>query len=503
MSASHPPNQAVLRRASCAIACGWAGVPLLATLPAAAAAADFNGVWHWLVGWGVLTLLVVALVWWWVQRRLASSARLLAAAERLRTSEERLNLALEASGDEIWEVDLNDNMLRRVVPQLDLRLPHNDAQIPTSTIFESIHPADRQVLLGIFADLLKGRSQRLKARYRMALQSGGWLWVLSYGKVTRRDTSGRALRMSGVSRDISELMEQEEALQQINHDLEHRVDSRTRDLRLANDHLRRTLDDLRQAQRQLVESEKMAALGALVAGVAHEINTPLGVGVTAASHLQTESRRIRGELENGSMKRSDLETYLGVAAETGELILRNLRRADHLVKSFKQVAVDQSSEERRLIDLAEYLDEILTSLKPKLKKTAYRVDIQCAPGIVLDTYPGAIYQIVVNLVMNSLLHGFEDREQGHIQIAASIEAGDVLLQYRDNGRGMDADIQRRVFEPFFTTKRGQGGSGLGMHILFNLVTRLLGGVVLCESAPGQGVCFSIRFPQIAARPDPP
>jgi len=313
--------------------------------------------------------------------------------------------------------------------------------------------------------------------------------------VVERDAQGRATRLIGVSRDISEIMQHEEALQRLNSELEHRVDARTRDLQGANAQLRRTLDELRLAQKQLVESEKMAALGGLVAGVAHEINTPLGIGVTAASHLSTESKRVQASLADGSMKRSDLDAYLATAGDSSELILRNLKRADHLVKSFKQVAVDQSSEQRRVVDLAEYLDEILTSLHPRLKRTGHRVLVECDPVIRAHTYPGALYQVIVNLVINSLVHGFETRENGTVRIGVRCDDGQIEIDFSDDGCGMSEAVRTRIFEPFFTTKRGQGGSGLGMHIVYNLVTQMLGGTVLCESVPGQGVRFLLRFPQ--------
>jgi signal transduction histidine kinase len=172
-------------------------------------------------------------------------------------------------------------------------------------------------------------------------------------------------------------------------------------------------------------------------------------------------------------------------------------RADKLVRSFKQVAVDQSTEDRRKIDLAVYLQEILTSLAPALKKTPYKIHADCPEGLVLDTYPGAIYQVVANLVMNSLVHGFRDLPEGRIDLEARREGAEIVLDLRDDGRGMADDVRKRIFEPFFTTRRGEGGSGLGLHIVWNLATQRLGGSITCESAPNRGTHFQLRMPAVA------
>lgn len=440
-------------------------------------------------------LLVFLLLGGWLAWTLWQAVRQrLAAQQQLLESEQRLALALEASGDEIWECDFLEHRLIRFTPHVELRIPSDTKVFSLNTLREIVHPDDLHVFDHAMRDVLKGTKEQMRATYRMALMNGGWIWVQSYGRVVERDASGLVRRIAGVSRDVSEIMAQDEALQRINQDLERRVESRTRDFQIANEHLRRTLDDLRSAQKQLVESEKMAALGGLVAGVAHEINTPLGIGVTAASHLESESRRVGEQARQNTLKRTDLEQFLAVADESSQLILRNLRRADHLIKSFKQVAVDQSSEQRRMINLREYLDEILTSLQPRLKKTPYKVAIDCPGDLVVDTFPGALYQVFVNLVMNSIIHGFEGRDHGLIDIQARVERERLCMVYRDDGRGMSADIVARIFEPFFTTKRGQGGSGLGMHIVYNLVVQLLGGNVRCQSEPGQGVQFFIELP---------
>jgi len=435
------------------------------------------------------------LLLWLLARRATQVARTrIEQQRRLRQSEEWLSMALESSGDEIWDADLLQGSIVRRNANPETVIPDRE-RLSLQDIYAAIHPDDQQAYLDAYHAAVKGTNQRMKASFRIATRDGGWLWALSYGRVVDRNAEGRATRLIGVSRDITDIMQHEEALQKLNAELEHRVDARTRDLQSANGQLRRTLDELRLAQKQLVESEKMAALGALVAGVAHEINTPLGIGVTAASHLETESKRVRTLVADGGLKRSDLEAYLDTAGSSSELILRNLKRADHLVKSFKQVAVDQSSEQRRVIELAEYLDEILTSLHPRLKRTKHEVVVDCDPTIRVNTFPGALYQVVVNLVINSLMHGFEEIAAGRVDLAVRCVDGQVEIDYRDNGRGMPETVRARIFEPFFTTKRGQGGSGLGMHIVYNLVTQMLGGTVACDSAPGQGVRFLVKFPQ--------
>lgn len=422
---------------------------------------------------------------------------------RLAESEERLKLALWGSNDELWDIDLLTGAIRR-----DNRLPStslgDELSFPTlSSYLAFVHPEDGERLHRAFVSHIKGDSEHFECDYRIRSAAGGWVWVLGRGRVVERRADGMALRMVGTNRDVSLLKQAEAELRELNEDLESRVQSRTAALAQTNAELTRTLDQLRLTQGQLVESEKLAALGGLVAGVAHEINTPMGVAVTAASHLAEASRRFAAQLNTGAVRKSSLDEYSRDAERSAELILANLRRASELVRSFKQVAVDQSSEQRRSFPLREYLDEILTSLHPRLKRTRVQVNVDGPSDLLLDTYPGALYQIIVNLVMNSLIHGFGDKLQGRIQISIQREGSEVLIDYRDNGAGMDETTRRRVFEPFFTTRRGSGGTGLGLHIVYNLATRLLRGQVRCDSAPGQGARFLLRFPQRVTAEAPP
>jgi len=260
--------------------------------------------------------------------------------------------------------------------------------------------------------------------------------------------------------------------------------------------LQQTLENLRLAQDELVRKEKLASLGALVAGVAHEINTPIGVAITAASHLQDQVRQLSKLRQTEKLTAHDLSNFEPMAIESASMVLRNLQRADDLVRSFKQVAVDQSSDQKRSFQLKEYIEEIMQSLRPRFRATRHKIIIECRDDIVLDTYPAAIYQTLVNLVMNSLLHGFEHIEEGEIRIEVSVQKDSVILVYSDNGCGMPEEVRSQIFEPFFTTRRGRGGTGLGMHIVFNLVTQALKGRIQVASKENEGSRTTIWLPYL-------
>jgi two-component system, NtrC family, sensor kinase len=252
---------------------------------------------------------------------------------------------------------------------------------------------------------------------------------------------------------------------------------------------------LLEAQSELVRQEKLASLGRLVAGVAHEINTPLGICVTATSHLVQELKLTREELEAGELTEESLATFFDVVDQSLRIMTTNTQRAAALVRSFKQVAVDQSSDDLRTFNLLAYLNEVLLSLQPKLKGRPVTVDLQCPADLVLDSFPGAVSQIVTNMVVNSLVHGYERDQKGTIRIHVAQDGDMVSFDYADDGAGMDEDTLSKLFDPFFTTKRGNGGSGLGAHILYNLATGALGGTVRAESEPGKGLRYHLRFPR--------
>ena len=307
---------------------------------------------------------------------------------------------------------------------------------------------------------------------------------------------GRPL-VVGVVRDITERKRAEAEIQQLNATLEERVARRTRELAEANATLSITLGNLQRAQDELLRTEKLASLGALVAGIAHELNTPIGNAVTVATTLLDEHRQFSCKVATG-ITRSGLDRFLGVVGEAGQIVERNLFRAAELIGSFKQLAVDQSSYQRRPFDLQEVVREITLAMAPSIRRSPYELIDEVPSGLVLDSYPGPLGQILINLINNALLHAFAGRDSGHIRIAAEpAEPGWVVLTVSDDGCGISAEHQKRIFDPFFTTRLGQGGSGLGLHIVFSLVVDLLGGRVDVVSAPGQGARFIVRLPVVA------
>ena len=287
----------------------------------------------------------------------------------------------------------------------------------------------------------------------------------------------------------------EQQHQELNSRLEEEVGQRTVALKEANTELIQTLEKLHQFQRQIVENEKMASLGDMVAGVAHEVNTPIGLGITASTMMLDRLVVLEQQFSDKTLKASSMKRFIEEGRENLNIIYRNLNRAADLISSFKQVAVDQSSEEARDINVKQLIEETLMSLRPRLKKVTHTIHIECNESLNVVSKAGPINQILINLIMNSLIHAFEGVENGQIDIIAALTDDKKLkIIYRDNGSGIPTSIKKRIFDPFVTTKRGQGGSGLGMHLVFNLVTQALDGNIKLESEPDKGVEFTLSFP---------
>ena len=252
---------------------------------------------------------------------------------------------------------------------------------------------------------------------------------------------------------------------------------------------------LRRTAEVLARNERMASLGNLVAGIAHEINTPIGNALMVASAVGSRITEFEEAIAGGQLRRSVLDRFVASVRESDDLLERNLVRAANLIQNFKQVAVDQTSDRRRVFDLATVLEEVRMTLVPRFKHSPYRFDLDAEVGISLDSYPGALGQIVTNLVENALVHAFEGRASGQILLVArSIDAGNAEIVCSDDGIGVPADVRPRIFDPFFTTKLGKGGSGLGLSIVLNLVRDLLGGDMDVSSEPEHGTRFTIRLP---------
>ncbi|MBP2295442.1 trifunctional serine/threonine-protein kinase/ATP-binding protein/sensor histidine kinase [Azospirillum rugosum] len=421
------------------------------------------------------------------------------------------HLVLAAEGDESADV-------YRALPALDPDSPADDGgpRLPATVVAYTARVLEPVVLADAVADPRFAedpyiRARRPKSVLTLPLARQGQLVGLLYLEnnlvtnafVDQRLEAPRLLAAQiAISLENARLYDE---LAAFNRNLEGQVADRTRALSEQSEVLRRTLDEvsaaharLQETQQQLVQAEKMAALGQLVAGVAHEINTPLGVALTAASFLSDETQRIAKGIEAGKLRRAEFDAYATTAVDSTTLLLANLSRAADLVQGFKQVAADQTSDERRVFTLDDWIGDLVLSLRPMWQKPGHKLTVDCPEHIQLDNYPGALAQILTNLISNTLVHGFEAGHVGQLGIAVTEpDADSVEIVYTDDGRGIAPDSLPAIFDPFFTTRRAQGSTGLGLHIVYNLVAQRLGGTIKVTSELGAGVRFTLRFPRVA------
>ena len=276
------------------------------------------------------------------------------------------------------------------------------------------------------------------------------------------------------------------------------ISAKNQELQNSNDELRSTIKELNQTQEQLIKSEQLAALGGMVAGVAHEMNTPIGVALTGSSSIREHADDMQLKLSEERIKKSELEDFLSSTSELSEVMENSLNKAATLIKSFKQISTEQHNERATLFNLHKNFNDIVIGLQIKLQKHNVTVVNELDKELVITGYPGLMYQIFTNFINNSLMHGFEGRESGQISMTASLDDKQVTLHYRDNGIGMDSDTCKKIFNPFFTTRRAKGGTGLGMHIVHNLVCEKLQGSLSVSSEPDQGTSIFLTLPLLTA-----
>lgn len=307
-----------------------------------------------------------------------------------------------------------------------------------------------------------------------------------------------AKKTANLSQAMMDLQKQKYQLETQQKTLKEEIETRReteKELVEKTNQLENTIENLSLAHGKLVESEKLAALGGLVAGITHDVNTPIGVGVTATSFLADRLDVISKKFEDKSLSATDMKNFVSESKQSIDLLNNNLSRASELIASFKQIAVDQASEAVRTINIKHYLNEVITSLKPKLKKSKHQIVIDCPEDLEMRVPAGAVSQIFTNFLINSVIHGFDGVEEGRIDIQVKLDGDMVDIVYKDDGNGVSDQELAMIFDPFYTTKRESGGSGLGTNIAYNLVKQTLEGEIEASSTVGEGLTYHLRIPK--------
>ncbi|APW43838.1 PAS domain-containing protein [Rhodoferax saidenbachensis] len=412
------------------------------------------------------------------------------AENALRHERQRLSNIVDGTDAGTWEHDFvtgEDRINDKYAQMLGYSVTEMEAQI-AGDFRNVVHPEDLAHVSSLWDAHWVGETPVYEAEFRVQHKQGHWVWVLSHGKAWIRDADGKALSISGIHLDVSAIKKAEADLMALNEQLEDRVAERTAELEA-------TLQQLRDSRQSLASSEARATMSTLMAGLSHELGTPLGNSLIAASTVAAGTRDFRRRLSDGALKRSDMNHFMDLVDQGAELIEGNLNRANELLKNFRQVAADQASEQRRRFDLAQVVTEIVQTLSPSLKQHAHHIALDIPAGIAMDSQPGPLGQIVINLVNNAYLHAFEGMTAGVLTLSAHADGEWVTLEVRDNGVGIPPENLEKLFEPFFSTKIGKGGTGLGMAIVQNLATKTLGGSVTVQSKWGEGTVFRVRLPR--------
>lgn len=398
--------------------------------------------------------------------------------DELLAEQSRLKEVVESTGVAIWEYDLTRRYLS-VSDRWHVVSGYTREELGEN-VFETwytlVHPDDRPLITDRFATLSEVRGDRFEYEYRMRQKNGQWMWVKSLAHVVERNAGGAVTKVAGINLEVTQQKEAEMRIHALNASLE------------------------AQMQDALARSEARATLGTLVASVSHEMATPMGNSMMTASTLNAQAAQFEQQLEAGTLRRSELTQFVTQVREGNTLLLRNLERAVSLLKNFRQVAADQASEQRRHFDLQACLHEIMDTLSPSLRRQRHQVLLEVPEGIAMDSYPGPLGQVLINLINNAYLHAFEGMEQGTVRVSASASHNQLTLVCTDNGRGIAPETLEKMFQPFFSTRIGRGGTGLGMTIVENLVTTTLGGQLEVTSVLGQGTTVTIRLPLQAPEP---
>ena len=485
--AEHGPAQALQQRFGVDIA-GQAWTLLLQPLPSFLDAGHRTRPLAGLLAGMAGTLLFSAALW----RALAERRRTELARQQLAQERERLQHVIDGTRAATWEHDLISGETH-VNARWQTLLGYAVGEFKPGPGYDwkdDCHPEDLPRVREALRRHLRGDTPAYDVEYRHRCKSGDWRWIHSRGQVMRRDAQGRAQLIAGTMVDIADRKAAEARVLELNATLEARVVER-------GEALAEAMESLRESREALAQAQQRATLDALVTGVAHELSSPMSNVLVCSESLRTEARQIQDRIAQGGLRKTELDGFLQHSAEHAELISRNVRRAVDLIGDVRQVAADQVSAQRRSFDLSQMVGELIGSLAPTLRLQIHQVVLDIPEGIQMDSYPGPLGQVLINLVNNALLHAFEEGRAGEVRIQAEAQGELVQCRISDNGRGMDQATLEQLFKPFFSTRLNAGGMGLGMLIVDRLVHKVLGGRLQVHSQPGAGTVFTLSLPRVA------